>query len=159
MADRTAGDAAPQRASIEVEVRYAETDQMGVVHHSNYLVWFELARTRLCLESGVHYADIERQGYFLTVTRVEVSYRRGARYGDHARVDCWVDRLGSRGIRFAYEVRRDGDLLAAGSTEHVWIEVATGRPCRIPDFLRGPFARLAAAPRSTDSRGDGPTPC
>jgi len=72
----------PVRATTEVEVRYAETDQMGVVHHANYLVWFELARTRLCTLSGFHYQEIEDLGYHLMVTSCQVDYRRGARYGD-----------------------------------------------------------------------------
>jgi len=76
---------------------------------------------------------------------VEVKYRRPARYGDHVRISCWAERLASRGVRFAYEVRRHGDLLAAGATDHVWVEAATGRPCRLPESLREPFERLARA--------------
>jgi acyl-CoA thioester hydrolase len=133
----------PLRATTDVEVRYAETDQMGVVHHANYVVWFELARTRLCSESGFHYADIEKLGYLLMVTGVEARYYRPARYGEVVQVVCWCERLGSRGMRFAYEVRKDGERLATGATEHVWIESATGRPCRTPEPLRAPFARLA----------------
>ncbi|HEX2253928.1 MAG TPA: thioesterase family protein [Thermoanaerobaculia bacterium] len=138
----------PVDAVTEVEVRYAETDQMGVVHHANYVVWFELARTRLCELSGWHYADIERLGYLLMVTGVEVSYRRSARYGERVEVACRLERLSSRGLRFAYEVRRGGDLLARGATEHLWIDRATGRPCRTPEPLREPFARLAGFPRA-----------
>jgi acyl-CoA thioester hydrolase len=133
----------PVRAEIDIEVRYAETDQMGVVHHANYVVWFELARTRLCSLSGFHYADIERLGYLLMVTGVEVRYHRPARYGETARVECWCEHLGSRGLRFAYQVLRDGQRLVTGVTEHVWIEKATGRPCRTPEALREPFQRLA----------------
>jgi len=73
----------PVESTVELEVRYAETDQMGVVHHANYVVWFEVARTRLCERSGFHYADIEKLGYLLMVTAVHVSYRRAAHYGDH----------------------------------------------------------------------------
>lgn len=133
----------PLRTEIDVEVRYAETDQMGVVHHANYVVWFELARTRLCARSGYHYADIEKLGYLLMVTGVEARYHRPARYGDVVRVECWCDRLGSRGLRFAYEVFKDGQRLVTGVTEHVWIEKETGRPCRTPEILREPFQRLA----------------
>jgi acyl-CoA thioester hydrolase len=133
----------PVRSEIDVEVRYAETDQMGVVHHANYIVWFELARTRLCSLSGLHYADIERLGYLLMVTGVEVRYHRPARYGDVVRIACWCERFASRGLRFAYEVRAGGEKLVTGSTEHVWIERAGGRPCRIPEVLREPFERLA----------------
>ncbi len=133
----------PLRRRVDVEVRYAETDQMGVVHHSAYLVWFELARTRLCLETGHHYADVEKQGYYLVVTGVEARLLKGATYGDVVGVSCWVDRMKSRQLRFAYEVDRDGELLARGATEHVWVDRASGRPCRVPEMLREPFARLA----------------
>ncbi len=133
----------PVRCEVDVEVRYAETDQMGVVHHAQYVVWFEMARKRLCSLSGTSYAEVERLGWLLMVTAVEVSYRRPARYGETPRVTCWLDRLGSRGLRFRYEVRREGDLLATGATEHVWVERASGRPCRTPGPLREPFLRLA----------------
>jgi acyl-CoA thioester hydrolase len=138
----------PERHRVDVEVRYAETDQMGVVHHSRYLVWFELARTSLCRASGFHYADVERLGYYLMVTGAALSYRQGARYGDTVAVECWVRELASRSLGFAYEVRRDGERLVTGTTDHVWVDRARGRPCRIPEPLRAPFARLAgrAAP-------------
>ncbi|HTQ80552.1 MAG TPA: thioesterase family protein [Thermoanaerobaculia bacterium] len=136
----------PVRSQTEIEVRYAETDQMAVVHHANYIVWFELARTRLCALSGFHYADIERMGYLLMVTGVEARYRKPARYGDTVRVTCWAERLSSRGLRFAYEVSKDGELLATGATEHIWVEKATGRPSRPPEAVRTPFRRLAGLP-------------
>ncbi len=133
------------KATIEVEVRYAETDQMGIVHHSNYLVWFELARTRLCTLSGFHYSELEEHGYYLMVVGSRVRYRKGAKYGDTVEVSAWIDRLASRGLRFAYEVRCGEDLLSSGMTEHVWVEVASGRPCRTPELIREAFARLAGA--------------
>jgi acyl-CoA thioester hydrolase len=131
------------RTEVEVDVRYAETDQMGVVHHANYLIWFELARTDLCTHSGFHYSQIEELGYLLMVTAAEVKYRRGARYGDRLRIAAWLERLGSRGLRFAYEVLRGDELLATGATEHVWIDASSQRLCRTPEPLREPFARLA----------------
>lgn len=133
----------PRRAEIEVEVRYAETDQMGVVHHANYLVWFEQARTNLCAHSGYHYAEIERLGYHLMVTGAELRYLRGARYGERVTVAAWLDRLRSRGLRFGYEVHRDGELLARGATEHIWVEAASGQPRRMPEVLWRPFEELA----------------
>ncbi|HVT59724.1 MAG TPA: thioesterase family protein [Thermoanaerobaculia bacterium] len=147
--------AEPTRCTTEVEVRYAETDQMGVVHHANYVVWFELARTRLCAMSGYRYADIERLGYQLMVTAVEIRYRRPARYGDTVGVVCWGERLASRGVRFAYEVLRGADLLATGATEHVWVETATGRFCRTPAPLRAPFERLAGIDDTSNSGAGG----
>jgi len=123
-------------------VRYAETDAMGIVHHSNYLVWFELARTDLCRQTGTEYAEIERGGHQLTVTGVQLRYRRPARYGDRVRVLAWIEQLASRRVRFGYEVHGSSDLLASGTTEHVWID-RDGRPCRPPERLRDAFASLA----------------
>jgi len=133
------------RSTIDVEVRYAETDQMGVVHHANYLIWFELARTHHCARTGVSYAAIEAMGYWMMVTGAELSYRRGAHYGDTVQVDCWVDRLTSRTVHFAYEVSRDSEALVSGRTDHLWVRAADRTPCRIPESLAEPFARLAHA--------------
>ncbi len=129
---------------VELEVRYAETDQMGLVHHSNYLVWFEVARTRLCAGTGIPYAEVEASGYLLVVTGAQLSYRRGAHYGDTVRVLCRLERLASRSLSFGYEVRRGDELLTTGRTDHVWVERATGRPCRAPEDLRAGFERMRA---------------
>ncbi len=129
-------------SAIDVEVRYAETDQMGVVHHANYLVWFELARTGLCAMTGFHYREIEEMGYQLLVTAARLDYRRGARYGDTVRVTCGLERLSSRSLTFSYEVFRDEKLLARGGTDHVWVDVARGRACRIPERLKQPFESI-----------------
>ncbi len=129
-------------ASVTVDVRYAETDQMGVVHHAVFPVWFELARTRLCQLSGFSYAEIEASGYLLLVTRLSVDYRRSARYPDEVTTTCRLERFASRGLRFAYEVRAHDQLLARGATDHVWFETATGKPCRVPERLAQPFANL-----------------
>ena len=133
----------PTRKEIEVEVRYAETDQMGVVHHANYLIWFELVRTALCKNSGFHYAKIEDLGFLMMVTHVEVGYRRGIRYGDTVSVSCWIDTMKSRTIHFAYEIKSADELAATGRTEHVWIDRSTRKPCRMPPLLAEPFAQLA----------------
>jgi acyl-CoA thioester hydrolase len=132
-----------------VEVRYFETDQMGVVHHANYIVWCELARTRLCLEAGFHYAEIEKRGLLLLVTGVQLSYRSPARYGDTVRAACWVERVGSRGVTFEYRIERADPagidaptLLATASTEHVWVDAGSRRPVRFPEQLKAPFERF-----------------
>ncbi len=135
---------------VEIEVRYAETDQMGVVHHANYLVWCELARTRLCLDAGIHYAEIEQRGLLLLVTGAQLSYRAAAFYGDVVRAACWVQRVGSRGVTFEYRIERAsshrggkaGDLIATATTEHVWVDAATRRPIRFPAELVGAFERF-----------------
>lgn len=134
--------------TIEAEVRYAETDQMGVVHHANYLVWLELARTALCEVSGHRYADIEKSGLFLMVVGVDVSYREAARYGDTVRVSCWTERVASRALDFGYLVERKetathrSAVLAFGSTHHSWVDKETGRVCRVPAELEEAFRGL-----------------
>ena len=138
-----AAQPAPLRATIDVEVRYIETDRMGHVHHANYVAWFELARTRLCLDAGYPYPEIEAMGYFLIVTGVEVRYRQPAQYGEVVAVSTWIERLASRLMRFAYEVRCGERLLATGATEHVWVDRESRRPCRMPPALREPFAHVA----------------
>ena len=135
----------PTRCTVDIEVRYAETDQMGIVHHANYIIWFELARTELCRLGGSAYADIEKLGYWLIVTRVEVRYGRSALYGQTVQVDCWLEKHTSRGLYFGYEVRHGDEKLVTGFTEHLWVDAKTGRPCRAPEPLREQFARLAAA--------------
>ncbi|MFQ5528456.1 MAG: acyl-CoA thioesterase [Thermoanaerobaculia bacterium] len=133
----------PTTAAVTVEVRYAETDQMGVVHHSVYPVWFELARTEFCRQTGYPYDRIEASGYHLLVTRLSVDYRRSARYPDRVTTECWIERLAGRGLRFSYRVAANGSQLARGTTDHVWIDAASGKPCRMPEHLSGPFAELA----------------
>lgn len=131
------------RSRIDVEVRYAETDQMGVVHHAAYPVWFELARTHHCALSGYRYADIESMGYWLMVTGIDLQYRRGARYGETVEVACWIDELTSRTLRFGYEVRRDGERLVTGHSNHLWVRVGDRKPCRIPAEIEPAFRSLA----------------
>ncbi len=142
-------EAGPIVRSVDVEVRYIETDQMGVVHHANYVAWFELARTHLCHEMGLHYADIERRGYLMMVTGIEVKYRQGARYGDTVQVSASIDRLLSRGVRYAYEVRREDALLATGTSQHVWTDRETRKPVRLPADLEGSMQRAAGARQPT----------
>lgn len=135
---------------LDLDVRYKETDQMGVVHHSNYLVWFELARTALCERSGTRYADIEQLGYWLMVTGVHVDYRAAARYGDTVRVAAWVQRIGSRILHFGYDAHRledetAGPVLVRGSTEHTWVNKDSGRVCRVDAGLQAGFNELVRA--------------
>ncbi len=132
----------PHRVEVDVEVRYAETDRMGVVHHSVYPVWFEVARTRLCAATGYHYAAVEDLGYYLVVTGVSTRFLAAATYGELVRVSCWLDKMASRILHFGYEVRRGETLLATGTSEHVWVNRESGRPCRIPAALKEPFSRL-----------------
>src|SRR5436190_18887577 len=93
---------------IQVRVRYAETDRIGLLRHANYLVYFEQARTELLRGRGVTYKDLEDQGYLLVLTRVEVKYRSPARYDDLLTVRTTVTRTTPVRIEHKYEVLRDG---------------------------------------------------
>ncbi len=104
--------------TITLRVNYSETDQMGVVYHANYLIWFDRARTELMRATGVTYKELERQGVYLAVAEVRVRYRAAARYDDLVRVRCWVRDIGSRRVTFGYAVERadTDELLATGET-------------------------------------------
>lgn len=106
-------------ATITLRVNYSETDQMGVVYHANYLIWFDRARTELLRERGLTYRELELQGFYLAVSEVKVRYRAPARYDDLVQVRCWVRDIGSRRATFGYAVERGQDLLATAETSLV----------------------------------------
>ncbi len=121
-------------AVTRFRVRYAETDAAGIVHHAAYLVWLEEGRSALSRLLGLPYAELERGGIDLVLTRAEVRYRRPARYDEEVEVWARVESARSRGMRFGYRVHRaaDGELLAEGLTDHVPVERATGRVVPLP---------------------------
>ncbi len=88
--------------SIDVTVRYAETDQMGLAYHANYLVWCDIARTEYLRERGLSYRTMEADGLLLAVVEAEVRYRASARYDDRLRIACWVRDVSSRRVEFGY---------------------------------------------------------
>jgi len=124
-------------SDLEVRVRYAETDQMGVAHHASYLVWFEAGRTEFIRERGRSYAQIEAGGWLLVVVESRCRYLRPARYDDVLIIRTHLASLGPASLEFAYEAIRkaDGVVLTRGATVHAAVD-RTGRPRRIPDDLR-----------------------
>jgi acyl-CoA thioester hydrolase len=105
-----------------VRVRYQETDQMGVVYHANYLVWFEVGRVELLREQGMSYRDVEMQeGCGLAVVEASVRYKAPARYDDELTIETRVTMARGAVVRFAYRILRveDGLLLCEGETVHV----------------------------------------
>jgi acyl-CoA thioester hydrolase len=121
---------------IQVRVRYAETDRMGLLHHANYLVYFEQGRTELLRSLGVAYRDIEDQGFYLVLTRVQVRYKSPARYDDLLVVRTILERTTLVKIEHRYEVLRDGLLLAEGETTLGCVD-RSGRVQPLPPLLRG----------------------
>jgi acyl-CoA thioester hydrolase len=128
-------------SSSTVRVRYAETDQMGVVYYANYFVWFEVARADLLRTLGWSYREMEHSGVSLPVIEAHCEYRRAAKYDDELEVKAEGRVLSPVRMEFIYEVRRlaDGGLAAAGRTVHAALD-AKGRPCRLPARVREVFA-------------------
>ncbi len=121
-----------------LRVRYAETDQMGVVYHSNFVIWFEVGRVELLRSLGFSYKEMEQQDDTrIVVVSVKCDYKKPARYDDVIRIRTRILEARSRILRFAYEVFNDasGDLLATGETTHVTCD-NLGRPKSIPEKYR-----------------------
>lgn len=101
----------------QIRVRYAETDRMGLLHHANYLVYFEQARTDLLRGLGTNYRDLEDQGYFLVITKVDVKYKRPAHYDDVLTIRTTVVKTSPVRLEHKYEVFDPaGDLCCEGAT-------------------------------------------
>lgn len=121
----------------QFRVRYAETDAMGVVYHTNYIVWFEVGRGEYFCQQGMSYADWERQGVYFPVSEVSARFLAPARYGDLVTVRTWVQERRSREATFAYEVlmAETAQQLATGWTKHLCVS-SEGRVVIIPPGLR-----------------------
>ncbi|WP_105619323.1 acyl-CoA thioesterase [Vallitalea okinawensis] len=104
----------------KIKVRYAETDQMGVVHHSRYYPWFEVGRTELLAEGGLPYREIEEQGIMFPLVESSCKYKEGARYEDILIIKSFIDELKAAKFTMSYEVIREADMkiLATGKTVH-----------------------------------------
>ncbi len=120
---------------ITIRVRYAETDRMGLLHHANYLVYFEQGRTELLRQSGRSYKDVEDEGFFLVLAKVEIRYRQPARYDDVLTLRTTVTRTTAVRIEHRYEVLRDGVLLAEGTSTLACVD-RDGRLQVMPEWLR-----------------------
>src|SRR6185295_10848630 len=120
---------------LTIRVRYAETDRMGLVHHANYLVYFEEGRTELLRSQGLTYRDIEDQGFYLVLTKVQVRYRSPAYYDDLLQLRTTVVRTTLVKIEHKYELFRAGVLLADAETTLGCVD-HQGKVQPLPDSLR-----------------------
>jgi acyl-CoA thioester hydrolase len=127
----------PPQAISRIRVRYAETDQMGVVYYANYFVWFEVGRTDLLRESGWNYRDMELDGFSLPVIEARCVYHASAKYDDDIEVRTTGEMLSPIRVQFIYQVVRASDAatLATGVTVHATLDSA-GKPCRLPARVR-----------------------
>ena len=117
-----------------IRVRYAETDRMGLLHHANYLVYFEQARTELLRTRGVAYKDLEDQGYFLVIVKAEVKYKSPAHYDDVLTIRTTVTRTTPIRLEHRYEVFRGGALICEGASTLACVD-RSGKLQALPDWL------------------------
>jgi acyl-CoA thioester hydrolase len=123
----------PYVCESRLRVRYAETDQMGMVYYANYLIWMEVGRSDYCRECGFSYRDLEREEQaFLAVAEANCRYRAPARYDDEIVIHTELTRVKSRVMEFAYRIKCGATILAEGKTVHVVIG-PDGKPRTMPD--------------------------
>jgi acyl-CoA thioester hydrolase len=132
---------------VKFRVRFAETDQMGIAHHSAYVVWFEAGRVEWLRERGLSYRAIEEAGVSLAVSELQVRYRQAAYFDDELELHTELHEAKSRRFRFGYRLTRpsDGALLAAAQTVHTPVD-RQGRAIRMPEaWLHALLAFVVAA--------------
>ena len=132
-------DTSEETVVWRTRVRYAETDQMGVVHHANYAIWFEAARSEFCRLRGIDYGQIERDGMLLPVLELRVRYLQPARYEDEVEVLTRVVEIRRSLLRIQYEVRRADAKLAEGETLQMLVSKTDFKPVRFPKEMSGLF--------------------
>jgi acyl-CoA thioester hydrolase len=131
-------------------VRYAETDQMGVVYYANYLIWMELGRAEYCRAAGIRYRDMElNDGILLAVVDAHCRYLHPARYDQEIAVKTWVAKANLRMVEFQYEISdaESGRQLASGETRHIFLSAGM-RPVKLPEKYL-PMFGITSAPAQT----------
>ena len=124
-----------QSQQTRFRVRYAETDQMGVVYYANYLIWMEVGRVEFCRDAGMRYKDMEGTDHILlAVAEANCRYHAPARYDEEVEVETRIEKASRRIVQFGYEIRNaaTGAKLASGSTRHVFVD-RDFRPVKLPE--------------------------
>ena len=128
-----------------VRVRYAETDQMGVVYHGNYAQYFEMGRVEWLRNLGISYKWMEENGIMLPVVSLSMNYKKPARYDDLLIVKTIFKSQTSVKIEFDYEIRNENDeLLTIGHSMLVFVDMKTGRPTAPPDYINEKLLHIAS---------------
>ena len=122
---------------LTLRVRYAESDQMGIVYNAHYLTWFEIGRTEWMRSSGISYRAVEERGFNLPLVEATFRLRASIRYDDLITVETWIARLRSRMIVFSYRIVSGTTVVAEGSTDHVCVRASDRRSVAFPGWLRG----------------------
>lgn len=129
--------------TTSIRVRYAETDQMGVVYYGNYAQFFEVGRVEALRELGMTYRKMEEEGFMLPVLKMEIKYVGSAKYDDLLEIKTIIKELPKTRFRFEHEISIEGKLITLGVVELVFVDAKTRRPCSAPDkFLEKLAAHL-----------------
>lgn len=109
----------------EIVVRYAETDQMGIAHHSNYAIWYEASRSDFIRGLGISYSDCEKKGFMLPLISLECQFKKPAYYEDTLLIKAFIEKLTPVRLVIGYEIRKKGsdEVIATGKTGHVWTDL------------------------------------
>lgn len=126
----------------EIVVRYQETDQMGIVHHSVYPVWYEVARTDFCKKMGVSYAKMEGMGIMTPIYEVHSHYKMPARYDDILSVEVCLSRLTPYRLEFQYRIIHRETVIHTGSTVHVWVDSSHFKPLNLKKCFPDLYAKM-----------------
>ena len=130
--------------TIEQAVRYAETDRMKVVHHSTYLLWFEIGRMGLLAAAGFPYDQLEASGTLFPVVVFACRLNDSADFGDTVTIETRIANLRSRSVEFSYKILNQGKVIASGMTRHVAVD-ASQKAKRLPDDLLRALAMYVVA--------------
>ncbi len=124
----------------KITVRYQETDQMGIVHHSVYPVWYEVARSEFCRKMGLAYSEMEKMGIMTPVYEVHSYYKTPATYEDVLIVEAFVETVTPYRLEFCYRIYKDDKLIHTGKTVHVWVDSKQFKPMNMkkhfPEVLK-----------------------
>jgi acyl-CoA thioester hydrolase len=132
-------------SSSPIIVRYGETDQMGVVHHSNYLRYFEVARIEWLTQLGVSYQSMEEAGVMMPVIDVQISYKTPARFEDNLTINIHLKEVPLVKMTFLYEVvNQKGELVCIATTSLAFMNASNRRPRRCPENFKVVFAAVIA---------------
>lgn len=115
----------------QITVRYQETDQMGIVHHSVYPIWYEVARTDFCKKMGMPYTSMEQSGVLTPIYEVHSKYHKPARYDDELIIKTRLTKLTPYRLEFAYEIYKETLLIHTGTTIHVWVDAKEFKPLHL----------------------------
>ena len=140
--------------TTQVRVRYADTDAEGVVYYGSYLVYFEVARVELLRELGCPIGEARDRGLVFPAVSATCNYRRPGRVDDLLDVRLWLGRVGRASFDFAYQVCRDGEVLADGTTRHAAVDVDSGRAVARPDWFVELWSRAGERIGSTAPTAD-----